>query len=79
MRIANIANELKFANRIGQTLSTEEHIALEVSVLRLAQEYSFEGFNFWGRVEGVLKNYYVIEGVNLKGASSFVAKKYFWR
>lgn len=79
MRIANIANELKFANRIGQTLATDERIALEVSVLKLAQEYCFEAFNFWGRVEGVLKNYYIIEGVNLKGASNFVAKKYFWR
>ena len=40
MRIANIATELKFANRIGQTLAAEERIGLEVSVLRLAQEYA---------------------------------------
>lgn len=79
MRIANIQQELRFANRIGQTLSTEERVALEVSVLRLAQEYACEGFNFWGRVEGVLKNYYIVEGTSLKGAQHFVAKKYFWR
>lgn len=79
MRIANIATELKFANRIGQTLAAEERIGLEVSVLRLAQEYACEGFLFWGRVEGVLKNYYIVAGVSLKGGEQFVSKKYFWR
>lgn len=48
-------------------------------MLRLAQEYACEGFNFWGRVEGVLKNYYIVEGTSLRGAQHFVAKKYFWR
>lgn len=37
MKISNISSELKFVNRIGQTLSTEERISLEVSVLKLSQ------------------------------------------
>jgi hypothetical protein len=79
MNIFNIGNELKFANRIGQTLSTEERISLEVSVLKLSQEYHFEVFNFWGRIEGVSKNYYIVQAVSFKGATSFPIKKYFWR
>jgi radial spoke head protein 9 len=79
MKISNINSELKFVNRIGQTLSTEERISLEVSVLKLSQEYHFENFNLWGRIEGVLKNYYVVEGVNFRGATNFLTKKYFWR
>lgn len=79
MNIFNIASELIFPNRIGQTLSTEERIGLNVSVLKLSQEYRFEVFNFWGRVEGVSKNYYIVQGVNFKGATSFPLKKYFWR
>lgn len=79
MNIANLSSELKFVNRIGQTLSTEERIYLEASVLKLSHEYAFEHLNFWGRVEGVLKNYYLLEGVNFKGATNFPVKKYFWR
>lgn len=79
MNIFNINTELKFVNRIGQTLSTEERIALDVNVLKLSQEYHYETFNFWGRVEGVSKNYYIVQAINFKNATSFPIKKYFWR
>lgn len=79
MNIFNISSELKFVNRIGQTLSTDERISLELNVLKLSEEYHYEIFNFWGRVEGVSKNYYIVQGVNFKGATKFPAKKYFWR
>lgn len=36
MNISNISSELKFVNRIGQTLSTEEVISLQSSVLKLS-------------------------------------------
>jgi len=79
MNIFNINSELKFANRIGQTLSAEERISLDLSVLRLSEEYHYEAFNFWGRIEGMSKNYYILQGVNFKGAADSPAKKYFWR
>lgn len=79
MNIFNINTELKFVNRIGQTLSNEERISLEVSVLKLSQEYHYETFNFWGRIEGVSKNYYIVQGVIFKGVTNFPVKKYFWR
>jgi radial spoke head protein 9 len=60
MNIANLPSELKFVNRIGQTLSSEERISLESSVLKLSYEYSHEQWNFWGRVEGIIKNYYIV-------------------
>ncbi len=50
MNIFNISSELKFVNRIGQTLSSDERISLELSVLKLSEEYHYETFNFWGRV-----------------------------
>lgn len=60
MNISNLSSDLKFVNRIGQTLSPDERINLEIAVLKLSQEYHFEEFNFWGRIEGVLKNYYIV-------------------
>lgn len=36
MNIANLNSELKFANRIGQALSTEEVIGLQSAVLKLS-------------------------------------------
>jgi len=60
MNISNLTTELKFVNRIGQTLSTEEVISLQASTLKLSHEYKYEQYNFWGRVEGTLKNYYIV-------------------
>ena len=79
MNIFALSTELKFANRIGQTLSPQERISLEANVLKLSQEYPNEVYNFWGRIEGVTKNYYIVQGLTLKGATNFPSKKYFWR
>ena len=79
MDIDRISSELKFANRIGQTLSTEEIISLQSSVLKLSHEYKFERYNFWGRVEGTSANYYIVEAANFRGTNHFPHKKYFWR
>ena len=66
-------------NKIGQTLSSDERISLEVAVLKLSQEYDFQFFRFWGRVEGIVRNYYVVSAVDLKNTQSFPCKRYFWR
>lgn len=79
MNICTLASELKFVNKIGQTLSPEERINLELAVSRLSQQYRHEGFNFWGRIEGVHKNYYIVEGVTFQGTNGFPSKQYFWR
>ena len=79
MNIDNLSSELKFANRIGQTLCTEEVIGLQSAVLRLSHEYQHEVFELWGRIEGAKQNYYVVAGVNFKGSQHFPSRKYFWR
>jgi len=79
MNINNLSSELRFVNRIGQTLSTEEIIGLQAGVLKLSHEYQYELFQFWGRVEGTKLNYYVVAGVTFKGCTNFPTKKYFWR
>ena len=41
MEVERIPTELKFVNRIGQTLSVEEIISVQSSVLKLSHEYKF--------------------------------------
>lgn len=79
MNISNIGNELKFANKMGQTLCPEERINLELAVSKLSMQYHYEIFNFWGRVGGIHRCYYIVEGVNFTGANNFPKKQHFWR
>ncbi len=41
MNISNLQFELKFVNKIGQTLSAEERINLELAVSKLSQQYHY--------------------------------------
>ena len=74
MDIDSLSCELKFANRIGQNLSTEEIVGLQSSVLKLSHEYKHEKYQFWGRVEGTLASYYIVQGVSFRGATNFPKK-----
>ena len=78
MKVSNISSELKFVNRLGVTLSVEERISIEAQALRLSHEYKHDQWNFWGRIEGIVKNYYIIEGVDFKGVTNFPNRQYFW-
>lgn len=78
MDIQSLAIELKFANRIGATLSVEERGSLELAVLKLSEERQFDRWNFWGRVDGLARNYYIVQGVIHRGQYEFPEKHYFW-
>ena len=79
MNISNLTSELKFVNRIGQTLSCEERISLELAVSKLSNQYYYQTYNFWGRIEGIHRPYYIVEAINFTGTSGFPKKQYFWR
>jgi len=77
MNINNFNSELKFVNRIGKNLSVEERTDSYTSVEALSSLYHYEKWNFWGRIEGISKNYYIVEGVNFKSSLNFPIKKFF--
>jgi hypothetical protein len=79
MNINNLSIELKYPNRIGATLSIDERTNLELAVLKLSEERPFDQWNFWGRIEGLNRNYYIVQGLNQRGKYDFPEKKYFWR
>ena len=71
MNINNLSSEIKFPNQIGATLSIEEIAGLELAVIKLSENKDCDKFNFWGRIEGVYRNYYIVQGINEKGKYDF--------
>lgn len=52
MQTYNISTELKFVNQIGQTLSTEERLNLEMALIKLSETEKADEILFWGKIEG---------------------------
>ena len=48
-------------------------------MLKLSEERTFDRWNFWGRVDGLARNYYIVQGVNHRGHYEFPEKHYFLR
>ena len=87
MEFQRFQQDLKFVNQIGQTLNIDERLTyrntffrmrLELALLKLSENYQFDSLQFWGRVEGVEKDYYIALGLQLKGEYEFPKKKFFW-
>lgn len=78
MDVYRIASDLKFPNQIGASLNLEERMKLEIALLKLNETQKFEQILFWGRIEGVEKDYYIALGLNFKGQYEFPTKKFFW-
>jgi hypothetical protein len=48
------------------------HIAL------MNQHQDIDEIKFWGKVEGILKNYYIFMGLKFEGQYEFPHKRFFW-
>ncbi|CAD8126831.1 unnamed protein product [Paramecium sonneborni] len=71
-------NDLKFIQQIGQTLNLEERMRLQLAILKIQEHYVFDEVLFWGRVEGIEKDYYIALGIQYRGQYEFPLKKFFW-
>lgn len=64
MNINSLLSEIKFPNQIGgDTLGGINH-AVGTGCDQALREQEFRLDNFWGRVEGLYRNYYIRQGVN---------------
>ena len=75
---SRIATDLRFMNQIGSTLSSHEKLQLELALLKLEESQSFDGLYFWGRIEGLNRNYYVCYGLKAKEQYNFPKLTFFW-
>ncbi len=60
MELSRFQSDLKFANTIGSTLNIEEKMRLELSMMKLNESEQFCSISFWGKIEGVSNDYYII-------------------
>jgi len=76
--VYKLSGELKYVNQIGVTLSLDERMKLELAILKLNETEEFDQIVFWGKVEGIAKDYYVALGLKFKNQYEFPLKKFFW-
>jgi radial spoke head protein 9 len=78
MKAAEVSSWAKYLSPAGVALSIEERMQLELSLLSLYEREQFEEVCLWGRVTGVLKDYYIAMTLNFKGHQEFPLKRFFW-
>lgn len=60
------------------TFSPIPRMRLELALLKLSENYKFDQHQFWGRIEGIEKDYYIALGIISKGEYEFPKKRFFW-
>lgn len=63
MEISNIDTHLKYINANGVTLSVDERMNLNLSLQKLQLDFNFEELLFWGKISGVVNDYYIAVAV----------------
>jgi radial spoke head protein 9 len=56
----------------------KNRMRLELALLNLGGNYHFDDLFFWGRIEGIERDYYIALGLKCKGQYEFPLKKFFW-
>lgn len=51
---------------------------LELSLLKISEKEKFDQLMFWGKIEGLVKDYYIAIGLKFKDQFEFPVKKFFW-
>jgi radial spoke head protein 9 len=51
---------------------------LELALMKLTETTDFDQILFWGKIEGIKKDYYIAQGLNFKGCYEFPMKTFYW-
>jgi len=81
MDILDLENSLKFASYNGVGLNIDERFQLQNGIqvlLNSAARSDFEELLFWGRIEGLTKDYYICLGVTYSDKYEFPEKRFYW-
>ncbi|KAK4886650.1 hypothetical protein RN001_002921 [Aquatica leii] len=62
MNVDSILNSLDILGHFGIIISTEESMVLYNSLLLLQNENHFRKIYFWGRIDGIERDYYIVYG-----------------
>jgi hypothetical protein len=78
MNYENLAEELEFAGQVGGALSPEVRIKLELVLRKMQQTEQFDSLGFWGRINGVSRDYFIVLGLRFQGFRENPQKTFLW-
>lgn len=76
--ILDISEELKNFASNGVTLNIEERIQLEMALHELQSKINAEEIMFWGKINGLEKDYYIAVALQYSGQYEFPRKTFFY-
>ena len=62
MEAEKVNEQLKYIQKSGATLGTEERMQLECALHNLQASMCFETLYFWGKINGIETDYYIAVG-----------------
>ena len=78
MNFQTLEEELRSLWLTGNTLTLEERMQVELSLLELVQKEDFEELLFWGKIRGMQRDYFLAVGLRYHGQYEFPNKRFFW-
>ena len=78
MLLSNLSTDLPLLWPSGMTLSLEEKMNIELSLLKIYEHEDFEEVLFWGKIRGIMKDYYIAMALNYKSFKEYPSKRFFW-
>ena len=79
MDLYRLSSDIKYVNKLGETLNTREKIGLDIGLNNILKEEQLDQLLFWGRIRGLKKDYYIALGLKMADEYEFPAKRFYWR
>ena len=81
MDILDLTSSMRNVAHNGHCFNLEEQLQLEMGINELmatSSDTDFEELLFWGKVNGLIKDYYICMGVTYSGHYEFCRKRFYW-
>lgn len=67
MDVKNLSNHLNYFSTVGLIFSTENRVLLLNSLSNAKKSYRFTSMQFWGKVNSLKEDYYIVTGMREDG------------
>jgi len=74
----DFSDELKNFSHNGITLNLDERMQLEMAMMSLRGRIDSDELHFWGKISGMVNDYYVAVAVTYAGQYEFPCKNFYW-
>ena len=73
-----IGGDLSYISQTGMTLNLEERLQLHLALQTLNQRENFEEIKLWGKILGIVKDYFIAVTYNYRDHIEFPHQRMFW-